>query len=165
MAPLIKELAKYGGEVRSFVCVTGQHREMLDQVLTLFDIEPDYDLDIMQPNQALSSMTADLFSVLEPIVKETSPHWILAQGDTTTTLVTSLVAFYNIEHGGREIVGNSNTPAVTPPWIGARDAPQLLEQGNTVIGRREDSPKATASSVTVSGSGSTVESEKIQSAQ
>ena len=95
MAPVIRELAKNEDKVHSLVCVTAQHREMLDQVLSLFDIEPDFDLNIMQPDQALSQLTADLFSKLDPVIKETKPDWILAQGDTTTVLVTSLVAFYN----------------------------------------------------------------------
>lgn len=95
MAPVIKKLDKYEDQISSLVCVTGQHRQMLDQVLSLFDIQPDYDLDIMQPNQALSQLTADLFSKLDPVVKETRPDWILAQGDTTTVLVASLIAFYN----------------------------------------------------------------------
>jgi UDP-N-acetylglucosamine 2-epimerase len=95
MAPVIKELSKYSDEVRTLVCVTAQHREMLDQILNLFDIQPDYDLDIMQPDQELSQLTADLFTKLDPIVKETKPDWVLAQGDTTTVLVASLVAFYN----------------------------------------------------------------------
>jgi UDP-N-acetylglucosamine 2-epimerase (non-hydrolysing) len=95
MAPVIKELAKNKDKVRSLVCATAQHREMLDQVLSLFDIEPDFDLNIMQPDQALSQLTSDLFSKLDPVIKETKPDWILAQGDTTTVLVTSLVAFYN----------------------------------------------------------------------
>jgi UDP-N-acetylglucosamine 2-epimerase (non-hydrolysing) len=95
MAPVIKELSKHSDEIRTLVCVTAQHREMLDQVLTLFDLKPEYDLNVMQPDQALSQLTADLFVKLDPVVKETRPDWILAQGDTTTALVTSLVAFYN----------------------------------------------------------------------
>ena len=95
MAPVIRELAKNEDKVCSVVCVTAQHREMLDQVLSLFNIEPDFDLNVMQPDQALSQLTADLFSKLDPVIKETRPDWILAQGDTTTVLVTSLVAFYN----------------------------------------------------------------------
>jgi len=95
MAPIIKELSRYPDKISSLVCVTGQHREMLDQVLALFDILPDYDLDIMRPDQELSQLTSDLFAKLDPIVKQTKPNWILAQGDTATVLVTALVAFYN----------------------------------------------------------------------
>ena len=95
MAPVIKELAKYPDRVRSLVCVTGQHREMLDQVLGLFDIQADSDLDLMQPDQPLSQLTAKLFAGLGAVVEETKPDWILAQGDTTTVLVAALVAFYH----------------------------------------------------------------------
>jgi len=94
MAPVIKELDKYKNQVHSLVCVTGQHREMLDQVLTLFNIDPDYDLGVMRPDQALSQLTAELFSGLDSTVRGTKPDWVLAQGDTTTVLVASLVAFY-----------------------------------------------------------------------
>ena len=95
MAPVIKELFTYPDRVRSLVCVTGQHRQMLDQVLSLFDIQPDYDLDVMWPEQALSQLTANLFASLDPVVTETKPDWVLAQGDTTTVLVAALVAFYH----------------------------------------------------------------------
>ena len=95
MAPVIRELGKYPDRIRSVVCSMGQHREMLDQAFGLFQIKPDYDLNIMQPNQGLSELTANLFSGFDPVVKETKPDWILAQGDTTTVLVTALVAFYH----------------------------------------------------------------------
>jgi UDP-N-acetylglucosamine 2-epimerase len=95
MAPVINELAKHGDTCRSLVCVTAQHRQMLDQVLDLFHIKPAYDLNIMQPDQALSQLTAELFSNLDPVVRDANPDWILAQGDTATVLVASLVAFYN----------------------------------------------------------------------
>jgi UDP-N-acetylglucosamine 2-epimerase len=95
MTPVIRELRKYPDQVRSLVCVTGQHRQMLDQVLSLFDIQPDHDLNIMQPDQALSQLTADLFTGLDPVVEETKPDWILAQGDTSTVLVAALVAYYH----------------------------------------------------------------------
>lgn len=95
MAPVIRELAKYQGRVRSVVCVTGQHREMLDQVLSLFDIKADYDLDIMRHDQTLSLLTSNLFMSLDRVVEETKPEWILAQGDTTTVFVTAMVAYYH----------------------------------------------------------------------
>jgi UDP-N-acetylglucosamine 2-epimerase len=95
MAPVIKEFGKHSDRMRSVVCVTGQHRQMLDQVLSLFDIQPDHDLNIMQPDQALSQLTADLFESLDSVVKGVNPDWILAQGDTTTVLVAALVAFYH----------------------------------------------------------------------
>jgi len=95
MAPVIKELGRHGDRVRSVVCVTAQHREMLDQVLNLFNIRPDYDLNIMRPGQALTRLTADLLTSLDPVVEEIKPDWILAQGDTTTVLAAALVAYYH----------------------------------------------------------------------
>lgn len=94
MAPVIKELGKYPGRVRSVICSVGQHREMLDQVLDLFQIKPHYELDLMQLNQSLSQLTASLFTGLDPVVVEVKPDWILAQGDTTTVFVAAMVAFY-----------------------------------------------------------------------
>lgn len=95
MAPVIQELAKHPQRVRSLVCVTAQHREMLDQVLHLFDIHPDYDLNLMRPGQSLPDLTSHLFTSLSPILAETKPDWVLAQGDTTTVLVAALVAYYH----------------------------------------------------------------------
>jgi len=95
MAPVIMELGKHSNLVRSVICSVAQHREMLDQVLSVFEIEPDYDLDLMQPDQSLSQLTASLFAGLDPIVSEVKPDWILAQGDTTTVFVAAMVAFYH----------------------------------------------------------------------
>lgn len=95
MAPVVTELAKHRGRVRSLVCVTGQHRQMLDQVLPLFQIRPDYDLNLMRANQTLSGLTAELFTALDNVVLETRPDWILAQGDTTSVLVAAIVAYYH----------------------------------------------------------------------
>jgi UDP-N-acetylglucosamine 2-epimerase (non-hydrolysing) len=95
MAPVIKELGKHRACVRSLVCSVAQHREMLDQVLKVFQIEPDYDLNLMQPDQSLSQLTANLFAGLDPVVSEVKPDWILAQGDTTTVFVAAMVAFYH----------------------------------------------------------------------
>ena len=95
MAPVIKELSKYPGCARSVTCAVGQHREMLDQVLDLFQIKPDYDLNVMRPNQSLCQLTANLFSTLDSVVTEIQPNWILAQGDTTTVFVAAVVAFYH----------------------------------------------------------------------
>lgn len=94
MAPVIQELNKHP-EIETINCVTAQHREMLDQVLNLFDIKPDIDLNLMKPNQSLAQVTALIFDKLDPIIKEAKPDWILAQGDTTTVMVTSLLAYYN----------------------------------------------------------------------
>ncbi len=93
MAPVIHALAQQSG-IRSIVCSTGQHREMLDQVFCLFDIRPDHELSVMRPNQSLAGVTARLCDAIDEVVQQTQPDWILAQGDTTTVLVAALVAFY-----------------------------------------------------------------------
>jgi len=93
MAPLIKELEKRE-EIESKVCVTAQHREMLDQVLGLFDIKPDFDLNIMQTKQTLTGITNRVLEGLEEVFKEEKPDMILVHGDTTTTFAGSLAAFY-----------------------------------------------------------------------
>ena len=95
MAPVVKELEKHPDKVISRVCVTAQHREMLDQVLDLFEIEPDYDLDLMRPNQTLSALTARVFTELDSVIAQEKPDWVLVQGDTTTVMAASLVAFYH----------------------------------------------------------------------
>jgi UDP-N-acetylglucosamine 2-epimerase len=95
LAPVIKELGKHSDRVRSVICSAGQHREMLDQVLRLFQIEPDYDLDLMQANQTLSQFTAASFTGLDKVVSEVKPNWVFAQGDTTTVFAAAMVAFYH----------------------------------------------------------------------
>src|SRR6185503_2472790 len=85
MAPVIQILAQTNG-VESLVCVTAQHREMLDQVLALFEIKPDVDLNLMKPNQSLAQITASIFTELDPVLTRLQPDWILAQGDTTTVM-------------------------------------------------------------------------------
>ncbi len=95
MAPLIAEINRHPGEIRSVLCSTGQHREMLDQALSLFGLRVDHELDVMQANQSLSDLTARLFSALAPVVQRERPDWILAQGDTTTVMVAALVAYYH----------------------------------------------------------------------
>ncbi len=94
MAPVVQALSKEP-RVESLVCATAQHREMLDQVLGLFNIKPDYDLDIMRPNQSLAELTAAVFTELEPVLKEARPDWVLVQGDTTTVMAASLLAYYH----------------------------------------------------------------------
>jgi len=94
MAPVLAELAGVPDRARSVVCVTSQHREMLDQVLRVFDVRPDHDLDVMTSDQTLADLTATLFARLDPVVAAVAPDWVLAQGDTTTVLVAALVAFY-----------------------------------------------------------------------
>ncbi len=89
MAPVINALQK-NPSIKTKVCVTGQHREMLDQVLKLFAIKPDYDLDIMVAAQGLSQITCAILQKMEAVLQETQPDMVLVHGDTTTTLATSL---------------------------------------------------------------------------
>lgn len=93
MAPLVKELETHS-QIETKVCVTAQHREMLDQVLALFNIIPDYDLNIMKQGQTLESITTEILLNLTPILKEFKPDYILVHGDTSTTFAASLAAFY-----------------------------------------------------------------------
>lgn len=94
MAPLVKELERRD-EIESVVCVTAQHREMLDQVLEIFDIKPDYDLDIMKERQTLSGITTRILMGIEEVFSKVKPDLVLVHGDTTTTFAGSLAAFYN----------------------------------------------------------------------
>lgn len=94
MAPLVKELEKRK-EIESIVCVTAQHREMLDQVLNTFDIKPDYDLNIMKQGQSLADVTTRALVGLEEVIKKVKPDIVLVHGDTTTTFAGALAAFYN----------------------------------------------------------------------
>ena len=94
MAPLVKELEKRN-EIDSIVCVTAQHREMLDQVLATFDIKPNYDLNIMKQGQTLAEVTTRALIGLEEVIKKEQPDIVLVHGDTTTTFAGALAAFYN----------------------------------------------------------------------
>ncbi len=93
MAPLVKEFKKKSG-FDTKICVTAQHREMLDQVLDFFEIVPDYDLNLMRPNQNLYSLTADIITELKVVLEEYKPDFVYVHGDTTTTMATSIAAFY-----------------------------------------------------------------------
>ncbi len=93
MAPIVRLLGKTEG-IESHVCVTAQHRQMLDQVLELFQIKPDYDLDLMREGQSLAQLTAGIFTHLDPVLAELNPDWVLAVGDTTTVVTTCQLAFY-----------------------------------------------------------------------
>ena len=93
MAPIVRLLRETPG-IDSCVCVTAQHRQMLDQVLELFEIKPDHDLDLMRENQSMAQVSAGIFTHLDPILEKIKPDWILAVGDTTTVVTTSLLAFY-----------------------------------------------------------------------
>ena len=159
LAPVIAELRRRKGIV-SQVCVTGQHREMLDQVLGLFGITPDYDLNLMQRNQTLARVAASVLEGLEPILDSARPDWVLVQGDTTTAAIAALAAFYaharvgHVEAGLRshdkwhpfpEEVNRRVAGAVADlhfaPTAGSRrnlllegvPASQVLVTGNTVI--------------------------------
>jgi len=113
MAPVIRELGRQDTIVSS-VCVTGQHREMLDQVLNLFNIVPDYDLNVMFPNQTLNQLVSRIISALEPLLDSLQPDWILVQGDTTTVMTAAIAARHrkikigHVEAGLR--TGDMNNP-------------------------------------------------------
>lgn len=94
MAPLVQEFNKHQDRFITRVCVTAQHREMLDQVLEFFEITPDYDLDLMKPNQNLYGLTSDIILGLKPILEEFEPDFVYVHGDTTTTMASSIAAFY-----------------------------------------------------------------------
>ncbi len=160
MAPLVKEFQKYPKDFETVVCVTAQHREMLDQVLNLFEIVPDYDLDIMKPGQSLYEVTSNILLGLQSVLEEAKPDIVLVHGDTTTTLSTSLAAFYqqiavghveaglrthNIyspwpEEGNRQVTGRLATYHFAPTEVsGANllkenvDISNMIVTGNTVI--------------------------------
>lgn len=94
LAPLILKLRQQDG-VKCSVCLTAQHREMLDQVLRIFDVSIDYDLDLMKPDQSLAELTAAVFQELDPVIRRARPDWVVVQGDTTTVMATSLLAYYH----------------------------------------------------------------------
>lgn len=94
MCPLVKEFQKHPDEFETIVCVTGQHREMLDQVLQVFDVKPDYDLNIMKQGQDLTDVTARVLTGLRDVFKECRPDVVLVHGDTTTSMAGALAAFY-----------------------------------------------------------------------
>ena len=94
MCPLVKELQKHTEDFKTVVCVTGQHREMLDQVLTIFGVKPDFDLNIMKQGQDLTDVTARVLTGLRDVFKECRPDIVLGHGDTTTSTAGALAAFY-----------------------------------------------------------------------
>lgn len=104
MAPVIQALAA-APQVESKVCVTAQHREMLDQVLGLFNIKPDVDLNLMRPDQSLGALTANILTHLDPVLAQIQPDWILVQGDTTTVMAAALLGFYRRIHIGHVEAG------------------------------------------------------------
>jgi len=115
MAPLVKEFEKYPDQFQTIVCVTGQHREMLDQVLRLFDIEPDYDLNIMKPGQDLYDVTARVLVGMRNVLKEVCSDIVLVHGDTTTSTASALAAFYQQIPVGHVEAG-LRTHNIYSPW-------------------------------------------------
>lgn len=115
MAPIVHELKKYPEEFETVVCVTGQHREMLDQVLQLFQIIPDYDLNIMKPNQDLYDITSRILLGMRDVLTEVKPHIVLVHGDTTTSTTAALAAFYQQIPVGH-IEAGLRTGNVYSPW-------------------------------------------------
>ena len=115
MAPLIKELQKYPDAFETVVCVTGQHREMLDQVLEIFDIHPDYDLNIMKPGQDLYDITARVLTGMRDVLKTCRPDVVLVHGDTTTSAAAALAAYYQQIPVGHVEAG-LRTHNIYSPW-------------------------------------------------
>ena len=115
MAPLVKEFQKYPEVFQTVVCVTGQHREMLDQVLKIFDIIPDYDLNIMQQGQDLYDVTARVLMGMRDVLKQVQPDVVLVHGDTTTSTASALAAFYQQIPVGHVEAG-LRTHNIYSPW-------------------------------------------------
>lgn len=160
MAPLVKKLQEMPEKFHTIVCVTGQHREMLDQVLRLFDITPDYDLNIMKPNQDLYDITSRILLGMRDVLREVQPDIVLVHGDTTTSMAAALAAFYqqipvgHVEAGlrtgniyspwpeemNRLITGRITTHHFSPTPLAKEnllrehvDEKQIIVTGNTVI--------------------------------
>ncbi len=160
MAPLVKKLQEMPEEFQTIICVTGQHREMLDQVLRLFDITPEYDLNIMKPNQDLYDITSRILLGMRDVLREVQPDIVLVHGDTTTSMAAALAAFYqqipvgHVEAGlrtgniyspwpeemNRLITGRITTHHFSPTPLAKEnllrehvDEKQIIVTGNTVI--------------------------------
>ena len=160
MAPLVKKLQEMPEEFHTIVCVTGQHREMLDQVLRLFGITPEYDLNIMKPNQDLYDITSRILLGMRDVLREVQPDIVLVHGDTTTSMAAALAAFYqqipvgHVEAGlrtgniyspwpeemNRLITGRITTHHFSPTPLAKEnllrehvDEKQIIVTGNTVI--------------------------------
>ena len=160
MAPLVKELQSEPDKFKTVVCVTAQHRQMLDQVLHIFDIKPDYDLDIMKPNQDLYDITARVLVGMRDVLKEVQPDVVLVHGDTTTSTAAALAAFYqqipvgHVEAGlrthniyspwpeemNRQVTGRITTHHFAPTPLAKQNLlrenvaeNQIIVTGNTVI--------------------------------
>ncbi len=114
MAPVVHALAQAEG-IEAKVCVTAQHRQMLDQVLDLFKIKPDFDLDLMKPGQDLTDITSNVLLGIRTVFEKWRPDWVLVHGDTTTTLATSLAAYYDKIKVGH-IEAGLRTGNIYSPW-------------------------------------------------
>ena len=115
ICPLVKEFQKYPEDFETVVCVTGQHREMLDQVLRIFDVRPDYDLDIMKPGQDLYDITSRVLTGMRDVLDEVRPDVVLVHGDTTTSMAAALAAFYRQIPVGHVEAG-LRTRNIYSPW-------------------------------------------------
>lgn len=115
MSPVVKELQKHPEQFNVQVCVTAQHRQMLDQVLELFDVVPDFDLDIMKPGQNLTDVTCNVLRGLAPVLEESHPDVVLVHGDTTTAMTASLAAYYQRIAVGHVEAG-LRTGNIYSPW-------------------------------------------------
>ena len=115
MCPLVKEFQKYPEDFETVVCVTGQHREMLDQVLRIFDVKPDYDLNIMKQGQDLYDVTARVLTGMRDVLKECKPDVVLVHGDTTTSTAAAIAAFYQQIPVGH-IEAGLRTHNIYSPW-------------------------------------------------
>jgi len=159
MCPLVKEFQKHPEQFETIVCVTGQHCEMLDQVLTIFDVKPDYDLNIMKQGQDLYDVTARVLTGMCDVFKECNPDVVLVHGDTTTSTAAALAAFYqqipmgHVEAGlrthniyspwpeekSRQITGRIATYDLAPTPLSEKNLQdekahgQIFVTGNTVI--------------------------------
>lgn len=140
MSPVILEANRYPDELRSIVCSTGQHTTMLSKAFDIFGVEPDIELNVMQNGQGLSALTSRLIDRLDPVIREVEPDWIIAQGDTTTVFVASLLAFYNrISFGHVEAGLRTNDPSRPfPEEINRRFADQLSDVMFAPTGRAYD---------------------------
>ena len=114
MAPLVKAL-QLSASLQVKVCVTAQHRQMLDQVLQLFEIEPDYDLDLMRPGQTLTQLSCNILQGMDGVLADYQPQWVLVHGDTSTTMATSLAAYYR-QTGVAHIEAGLRTHKLYSPW-------------------------------------------------
>lgn len=115
MCPLVKEFQKYPNDFETIVCVTGQHREMLDQVLKIFEVKPDYDLNIMKQGQDLYDVTARVLTGMRDVFAQCKPDVVLVHGDTTTSTAAALAAFYQQIPVGHVEAG-LRTHNIYSPW-------------------------------------------------